>query len=323
MAIVGRIVGYIQFLFTLFFSPKFIVHRVMGLAYLVQFAAALYLYFKDYQFFYNSCLIWSLPLTGFLQSIVATMTFTFLPKKQDDPGYYSDKSVLSYNFIQENIYFSGLLMFQWLYMHDTYRGYIQEIMPVALESSFVFLPYFVYRPFFPKTSFTVARTREKNKSEKNRTFFIVVNWVTKVFYIWAKHYIGYFLNYARFLDRITPSQVEHIYLMLIFSAAATTISMFLHTLKFKRYIGPRTSYIWYMSSYLATFYSWFRILDIFVSAWDLSLITLVGVGLQFGPQFPQMCQQVLLMGLFNMHRLGSLPSTAAEMLFAAAPAGAV
>lgn len=62
----------------------------------------------------------------------------------------------------------------------------------------------------------------------------------------------------RFLDRITPTQVRHIYLMLIFSAAATTISMFLHTLKFKKYIGPKTSYLWYMSSYLATFYSWVR-----------------------------------------------------------------
>lgn len=60
----------------------------------------------------------------------------------------------------------------------------------------------------------------------------------------------------RFVDRITPTQVRHIYLMLIFSAAATTISMFLHTLKFKKYIGPKTSYLWYMSSYLATFYSW-------------------------------------------------------------------
>ena len=43
------------------------------------------------------------------------------------------------------------------------------------------------------------------------------------------------------MDRISPTQIRHIYLMLIWSAAATTISMFLHTLKFKKYIGPKTS----------------------------------------------------------------------------------
>lgn len=97
----------------------------------------------------------------------------------------------------ENVYFAGLLTFQWLYMHDTYRGYIQNILPVALESSVVFLPYFLYRPLFPKTSFRDSLEKDRNKTDKNRTFFIIVTWVTKIFYVWAKHFIGFFLNYAR------------------------------------------------------------------------------------------------------------------------------
>jgi hypothetical protein len=70
----AAITGSIVFLVTLFFSPKFIIHRVLGLAYLIQWAAALYLYFADYDYFYNSILIWSLPLTGFTQSIVASLS---------------------------------------------------------------------------------------------------------------------------------------------------------------------------------------------------------------------------------------------------------
>jgi len=313
----SKVLGSAMFLLELFFSRQFIVHRVAGLLYLVQWVAALYLYFADYEYFYNSILVWSLPLNGFVQSVIATMTFTFLPKKQQDPGYYGDKSTLSYNFVMENIFFSGLLLFQCLYMHDIYRGYIQNLIPVAIETSFVFLPYFVFRPFFPKTSFRDSLGKERNKTDKNRAFFIIVTWVTKIFYVWAKHYIGFFLNYARFMDRITPSQVRHIYLMLIFSCAATTISMFLHTLKFKKYIGPKTSYLWYMASYMATFYSWVRIADVFVISWDLALLTLIGVALNFGPQAPQFFHQLLLAGIFNTHRMGLLPPYISEYLFAA------
>jgi len=207
-------------------------YSVLGLAFLIQWTASLYLYFYDYFLYYNSILVWSLPLCGFIQSIGATLTFTFLPKKQTDPGYYSDKSTLSYNFVKENIYFAGLLLFQFLYMHDKCKLWITNYIPYVIESTIVFLPYILIRPLFPKTSFRASLSiNDKNKTEKNKTFFIVVTWITKIFYVWAKHYIGFFLNYARFLDRISPELVRHIYFMLIMSSAATTISMFLHTLK--------------------------------------------------------------------------------------------
>lgn len=184
-------------LYHLFFTRQFIVHRLMGLLYLIQFTLALFLYFYDYDYFYSSPLIWSLPLSGFVQSIIASCTFTFLPKMQDDPGYYGDKSTLSYNFVLENVYFSGLLAFQWLYMHDDYRNLFTGYVQIVPEACFVFLPYFVFRPFFPKTHFRDSLKLTKNKTEKNTNFFIIVTYVTKAFYVWAKHFIGYFLNYAR------------------------------------------------------------------------------------------------------------------------------
>jgi hypothetical protein len=174
----------IEFLAELFLAKKFIVHRVFGLLYLVQFVLALYWYFKDYEKFYNSILIWSLPLNGFVQAVIAVCTFTFLPKKQADPGYYGDKSTLSYNFICENMFFSGILLFQWLYMHETYRSYIANLIPFVVESAFVFMPYFCFRPFFPKTSFRESLKKDKNKSPENRAFFLIATWITKIFYVW-------------------------------------------------------------------------------------------------------------------------------------------
>ena len=51
------------------------------------------------------------------------------------------------------------------------------------------------------------------------------------------------------------------------------------------------------------------------------MLTLVGVVLQFGPRdwnwVPQLCQQVLLTVLFNMHRQAALPPALADVVFAA------
>jgi hypothetical protein len=82
----------------------------LGLAYLIQWVMAFYLYFADYSEYRNSFLTWSLPLTGVIQTLSAMFYFRFLPNT-NDPGYYSDKSVMSYKFVCENLFFSSLLLF--------------------------------------------------------------------------------------------------------------------------------------------------------------------------------------------------------------------
>lgn len=260
-----QVVHFPWTLYNLFVHPKFAVHRVFGFVYLIQWFSSLYYYYADYEWYVNSHLVWSLPLNGVIQSLTATYYFSFLPKKVD-PGYYSDKSALSYDFVKENIFFAVLLMFQFLYYSDNFYGLIRK--SVTGEYLFVFFPY-LFRSLVPKSSFRDSLNDPRNKSAQNKTFYIVVTWVTKIFYVWAKHYIGFFMNYMRFMGRINAEQQYHMYFLLIFSACATTISMFLHTLKFKGYIGPKTSYLLYMASYLATFYSFVRIGDVFFTSPDL------------------------------------------------------
>lgn len=107
-------------------------------------------------------------------------------------------------------------------------------------------------------------------------------------------FVGFFMNYLRFLERVTPDQIYHMHLCLIFSAFATTVSMFLHTLKFKGYIGPKTSYLIYMASYLLTFYSFVRIGEVFFLHVDLVVITLIGVVINFFPSQWHYIYQVLV-----------------------------
>ena len=72
----------------LFFNRRFGVHRVLGIVYLVQWFWSLAWYFVDYDAFVASPLVYTLCLSGLGQSLTATYYFSFLPKRQADPGYY-------------------------------------------------------------------------------------------------------------------------------------------------------------------------------------------------------------------------------------------
>jgi len=286
----------------IFLRKKFGYHRVVGLSYLIQYAIVVYLYFFDYPTFLKSPFLWSLPLTGVIQSVVAVNTFTFLPKKQSDPGYFSDKTVLSYAFIRENQFFALCLFFAWVYYSDRFFWLFK--LTFVPEALMVFFPY-ALRQAFPKTRMRDAlANNEKKNSEYNRTFFHYGTYVTKTFYIWAKHYIQYFLNYIVFLERADETTRYHLYLLLIFSCFATTISLFLHTLKFKGYISPRTSFSAYVISYLCTFYSFYQISGVFFANFDVFIICAIGVALNFTRFRYQLAWQAVVFSLFYGRRLG-------------------
>jgi hypothetical protein len=97
--------------------------------------------------------------------------------------------------------------------------------------------------------------------------------------------------------------------MLISSGFATTIAVFLHTLKFRKMIGPRTSFIIYAASYLSTFYSYFYIYDIFGKNMDLTLLVLGGVILNFTHLRYQIAYQVGVFSLLMYTRYGMLPNS--------------
>ncbi|KAJ3380051.1 CTP synthase ura7 [Lobulomyces angularis] len=290
-----------DFLFKLFFSKKFLSHRVGGLSFLIQWTLALVWYFYNYHTFKNSILIWSVPFTGLFQSLNAIATFWFLPKNTKDQGYFSDKRTMSYNFITENSFFALILLWQWLYFNDQFYIFFKRTF--ALELLFVFCPYII-RPLWPKTSFRDSMGFPENKTDRNRKFYAYAIFITKCFYVWAKHYIGFFLNYVRFMDRLNNQQQKNMYLLEIFSSMATTISVFLHTLKFKKYIGPRTSFIVYAASYFATFYGFISSYDIFLKNLDLVMLTFVGVVLNFGPKWKQDLWQIVMIVILYSARYG-------------------
>ncbi|KAJ3098523.1 hypothetical protein HDU96_011053 [Phlyctochytrium bullatum] len=289
------------FLYKLFFSKTHLVHRLGGLAYLIQWAIAFRLYFWYYEDFINSYVVWTLPLTGVFQSVNAAFAFRFLSRTKKDGGYFGDKSVLSHPFVVENSFFALCLFFQWVYFNNRFAGLISST--VISEQTFVFFPYLI-RQLWPKTSFRDSMANAKNRTDKNDLFVTFTILVTKVFYIFCKHIIGFYLNYVRFLDRITPADVRNVYHVSLFSAFATTIAVFVQTLKFKRYIGPRTSAIIVVLSYALTMQGFFKLGDVVSSHPDLMAISMIGLVLNFGPFPVHVGWQVAMALLLNASRAG-------------------
>jgi len=173
----------------LFIRRKFILHRLMGLCFLIQWVYALYLYNHNYQEFHDSVIVFSLPVTGVLQSLTAIYTFTFLPRKQKDPGYFGDLTILSYQFIQENIFYELLTLYGWVYFNSRFFPFLKKTF--VFEFIWVFYPYYI-RDFFPQTRIRDSYI-DKGKTDKNRNFYFFATRITKIFYIWGKHYISFFL----------------------------------------------------------------------------------------------------------------------------------
>jgi len=230
----------------LFLARKFRGHRLFGFFYLVQFAMQFYLLATDRKPELRRILNVTLGVSGFLQAIIACMTFTFLPKTYGQTqGYFSDRRTMSYDFIQENMFFSGMLAFQALYY--TFPQYV----PMPIELILVFFPYYSVRQLVAKTSFRGSYSSPKEMTERNR-FFMRANLIAvKFFYVFAKWFQGFFCNYLIFLGALKAGAANEylIQWMLLLGGWGTTIAMFLHTLKFKKYIGPRTGMLMYTGSF--------------------------------------------------------------------------
>lgn len=264
------------------------VHRLTGLAYLIMYFASVYLIMYDWDLYKRSQLCWIMPLTGWCQALIAAGSFKTLPLGNTAQGYYSDKRTITKAFMLENIYFSGILLFQCVYAFTNFFNNI----PFVLELVMVFLPYTLIRRWFPKTSLGSSRDIDSQYSGKNKNFLKFIALLSKVFYVWAKHYNGYYLNYLMFLGILnpldgSPQSEKYLWMMhalLVADGWATTPAMFLHTLKFKKYIGPKTA----LSLYAGTFPIIVATLSMIqyqmgmAHAW-VSLIVLLGVPINFLP----------------------------------------
>ena len=196
--------------------------------------------------------LWILWLLGFIQATSAYFSFRVLPDLVD-PGYYSDKAVLSRLFVHENIFFQIMSVWGSFLYHDQLRTSLQSHwIGRMLEMIFLFFPYVIVRRFFPTTRFSDAGSSKVGRSKALLKYYDIGTSAVKIFYLWAKYFLNFFINWAIYLNLLQEDHhwrcVRGIFLM---NVGTVSISVFLHTLRFKKLLpGPLT-----FSFYLLQIYS--------------------------------------------------------------------
>jgi len=227
------------------------IHRYLGLLYLIQYASAWTEFITNYENGKNSYLPHFIALNGIIQGASAYFSFKVLPELAD-AGYYSDKAVLSRIFVHENMYFTLLAVTGSCMYNDLIReNVVQHLGGKILQYTFVFFPYILVRTWFPFTQFSNAGSSMAGRSTENELFYRVGTLMVKVFYLWAKYFLGFYINFLVFLNKQTEENMRFIRGLFLLNAGTVSIAVFLHTLRFKKVLPPKLTF----SIYLAQIYA--------------------------------------------------------------------
>ncbi len=189
-----------------------------------------------------------------VQAHSAYFYFRVLPDLKD-PGFYSDQAVLSRTFVHENTYFQLITVFASLYYFDPARSILQSTFAGrVIESIFVFWPFVLVRQWFPTTRFSDAGSGSKSRTKKNELFYDIGTKMVKFFYLWAKYFLGFYINFLCFLDKLNGEDMRMVRGLFILNLGTISISVFLHTLRFKKVLSPKVTFSFYMVQIYLTFY---------------------------------------------------------------------
>jgi hypothetical protein len=221
-------------------------------------------------------LIAFLPI-GLIQGWSAYFSFKVLPELAD-PGYYSDKAVLSRVFIHENVYFTAISFLGACLYHDKVRANMMA-HPLGRIILFVFAYwlYIVVRPFFPRTSFSNAGSSMAGRSKKNQYFYEIGTTLVKIFYLWAKYFLGFYVNWLMYLGIHTEKDALFIRGLFLMNVGTVSISVFLHTLRFKKALPPVVSFSIYLGQIYGTFLALPYCKDLFWDHKRLLALTISGL----------------------------------------------
>ncbi|GAX14788.1 hypothetical protein FisN_25Lh018 [Fistulifera solaris] len=256
-------------------AKRHLVHRYGGLTYMLQYAAA-WLEFGS-QYNPSSNITHFISINGLVQGISAFVSFKVLPELED-AGYISDKAVLSRNFVHENIFFTLMVYFGSIYYQPSYRAQLQSTtLGRVLEALFVFWPYVLIRIWFPITRFRNAGTTHNGRTKLNQTFYEISTVLIKIFFLWAKYFLGFYINFLVYLDLLSPQQWQFVHGLYLLNAGTVSLAVFLHTMRFKKVLPPKVTMSIYLLQIYLTFVAIPMAYPIFVEHLPLCGLTLAGL----------------------------------------------
>jgi hypothetical protein len=196
----------------------------------------------------------------------------------DDAGYYSDKAVLSRNFVFENSFYQLLSVFGSIFYNDKLRSQMMSThLGHATIIVFCFFPYVFVRTWFPTTRFKDAGTSMAGRTKINEQFYKIGTNMVKFFYLWAKYFLGFFINWYVYLEKVTPSDMRLIRGLFLLNVGTVSISIFLHTLRFKKVLPAKLTFSIYLAQIYLTFCAIPSAYSMFSAHPRLGALTLAGL----------------------------------------------
>ena len=90
-------------------------------------------------------------------------------------------------------------------------------------------------------------------SQKNELFYTIGTKMIKIFYLWAKYFLGFYINFLCFLNKVDGEDMKFIRGLFLLNLGTVSISVFLHTLRFKKVLSPRLTFTLYLVQIYLTF----------------------------------------------------------------------
>ena len=159
---------------------------------------------------------------------------------------------MSRDFLHENICFNVFCVFGAVYYHNELRESLKS-NPLGrlVEYVFVFYPFVLVRPFFPTTRLKDAGSRDKTRSKDLEKFYQIGTYMIKIFYLWAKYFLGFQINFMFFLGLVKPENHRFVQGLHLLNTGTVAIAMFLHTLRFKRILPAKFTFSFYIAQIYA------------------------------------------------------------------------
>ena len=161
---------------------------------------------------------------------------------------------MSRNFVHENIFFTLMTVFGSVYYNDNTRQVLRSnLAGRIMEYIFVFWPYIVIRTWYPITRFSNAGTTRSGRTDRNQRFYKIATIMVKIFFLWAKYFLGFFMNFMIFLDLVSEESWKFMHGMLLLNIGTVSLAIFLHTLRFRKILPPRFTFSLYLVQIYLTF----------------------------------------------------------------------
>ena len=232
---------------------------------------------QNHHLLFLSVLLLHSYYTGIIQAWSAFFSFKVLPEL-NDAGYYADKSVLSRSFVHENAFFQLLCVFGSLYYIPNCRVSLRSTwLGRTLEYIYIFWPYIFIRPLFPITRFKDAGSTYKGRSHHNQRFYEIGTHLVKIFFLYAKYFLGFYFNFLIFLELPNHNDWKLLRGCLLLNIGTVSIGVFLHTLRFKKVFPGVMTFSIYLGQIYATIVGIPFAYHIFASHIKLMLVCFAGL----------------------------------------------